>query len=85
MAEGGGEGTVGKALEVLEAVAAHGRPVRFAQLQADSPFPKATLYRLLQTLTQQGMLRHDPEGGHYSLGLRLVRLGYSCRPSWQAA
>ena len=82
MAEGGGEGTVGKALEVLEAVAAHGRPVRFAELQPGSPFPKATLYRLLQTLTQQGMLRHDPEGGHYSLGLRLVRLAHS---AWATA
>lgn len=82
MAEGGGEGTVGKALEVLEAVAAHGRPVRFAELQPGSPFPKATLYRLLQTLTQQGMLRHDPEGGHYSLGLRLVRLAHT---AWATA
>ncbi len=70
------EGTVSKALEVLDRVAAAGGPVRFSDLLADSPYPKATLYRLLQTLTAQGMLRLD-EGGNYTLGLRLVRLAHA--------
>lgn len=71
------DGTVGKALDVLDAVAARGRPVRFAELLATSPHPKATLYRLVQTLTHQGMLRYDPSDHCYRLGLRLVRLAHA--------
>lgn len=69
------DGTVGKALDVLEAVAAMA-PVRFSDLLARGGYPKATLYRLLQTLTHQGMLAYDEDRGSYSLGLRLVRLAH---------
>ncbi len=72
-----GDGTVGKALDVLDQVAAYGRPVRFATLLAESSFPKATLYRFLQTLTSQGMLEYDPDQQTYSLGVRLVRLAHA--------
>lgn len=72
-----GDGTVGKALEVLDQVAAFGRPVRFGELLAESDFPKPTLYRFVQTLTSQQMLAHDPERQTYSLGVRLVRLAHS--------
>ncbi len=77
MAAREGDGTVGKALEVLDRVAAFGRPVRFSELLEDSPFPKATLYRLVQTLTSQGMLSHDEERGTYGPGVRLVRLAHA--------
>ncbi|CUH39271.1 Transcriptional regulator KdgR [Jannaschia seosinensis] len=77
-----GDGTVGKALDVLDRVAAFGRPVRFSQLLEDAPFPKATLYRLLQTLTNQGMLRFDPEAGTYAPGMRLVRMAHA---AWAAS
>jgi IclR family transcriptional regulator, KDG regulon repressor len=73
----GGDGTVGKALDVLDLVAQAGRPVRFTDLLAHKLFPKATLYRFLQTLTNQGMLSHDPETGSYALGVRLVRLAHA--------
>ena len=71
------DGTVGKALDVLDMVAGAGRPVRFSELLADSVFPKATLYRFLQTLTNQGMLMLDPDRGTYTLGVRLVRLAHA--------
>ncbi len=74
--DAGSDGTVGKALDVLDAVAAHGRPVRFSDLLAQSAYPKATLYRLVQTLTHQGMLAHDENSGTYCLGIRLVRLAH---------
>jgi DNA-binding IclR family transcriptional regulator len=77
-----GDGTVAKALTVLDAVAEHGRPVRFTELLEDSPFPKATLYRFVQTLTAQGMLSYDPERQTYAPGLRLVRLAHA---AWQAS
>ena len=72
-----GDGTVGKALDVLDQVAAYGRPVRFAALLAESSFPKATLYRFLQTLTSQGMLSYDADMQTYALGVRLVRLAHA--------
>lgn len=71
------DGTVGKALEVLDMVALANRPVRFSELLAQKTFPKATLYRFLQTLTNQGMLGYDEDRGTYSLGVRLVRLAHS--------
>ncbi len=75
-----GDGTVGKALDVLDHVAGFGRPVRFAEVLAQSPHPKATLYRLLQTLTNTGMLHYDEAGQTYTPGLRLVRLAHV---AWQ--
>jgi IclR family transcriptional regulator, KDG regulon repressor len=72
-----GDGTVGKALEVLDQIAAFGRPVRFSELQGGSAFPKATLYRLVQTLTHQGMLAFDPDRQTYAPGVRLVRLAHA--------
>lgn len=77
MAAGSGDGTVGKALDVLDQVANFERPVRFSELLDASPFPKATLYRFLQTLTNQNMLQFDPEMQTYSLGVRLVRLAHA--------
>ncbi|CUI44245.1 IclR family transcriptional regulator [Cognatishimia activa] len=71
------DGTVGKALEILDLVATAGRPIRFSDLLAQSPHPKATLYRFLQTLTNQGMLNYDEERQTYSLGLRLVRFAHA--------
>ena len=76
-AEGHADGTVGKALDVLDMVARQGRPVRFSDLLAQADYPKATLYRLLQTLTHQGMLTLDPEQSTYALGVRLVRLAHA--------
>ncbi len=73
----GGGGTVGKALDLLDRVAEAGRPVRFSELLEGSPYPKATLYRLLQTLTDQGMLSFDLADHAYRPGLRLVRLAHA--------
>ena len=72
-----GDGTVGKALGVLDRVAAFGRPVRFSELLEGSAIPKATLYRLLRTLTKQGMLGFDDERGTYTPGMRLVRMAHA--------
>lgn len=72
-----GDGTVGKALEVLDQVAAFGRPVRFSELLVQSDFPKPTLYRFVQTLTNQQMLAFDPDRQTYAPGVRLVRLAHA--------
>jgi len=80
MAQATGDGTVGKALDVLDQVASFGRPVRFSELLDASPYPKATLYRHLQALTHQGMLSFDADRQAYALGIRLVRLAHA---AWQ--
>jgi DNA-binding IclR family transcriptional regulator len=79
---GQGDGTVAKALAVMDEVAAFGRPVRFAELLDRSPYPKATLYRFVQVLTKQGMLHFDPDRQTYAPGLRLVRLAHA---AWQTS
>lgn len=80
--EGRTGGTVGKALDVLEAVAIAGHPVRFVDLLNNMPYPKATLHRLLRTLVAEGMLAHDAAGQSYRLGMRLVRMAHS---AWSGA
>ena len=72
-----GDGTVGKALDVLNEVAEIGIPVRFSSLLKTSKYPKATLYRLLQTLLNQGMLNYNAEEQTYRLGLKLVRMAHA--------
>lgn len=76
-ARGHSDGTVGKALDLLDAIAVVGRPVRFAELLAEGRHPKATLYRLLRTLARQGMLSYDPDAHTWRPGLRLVRLAHA--------
>ena len=72
-----GDGTVGKACDVLDQVAAYSHPVRFGQLLESSAYPKATLYRFLQTLVSQEMLSYDADRQTYALGMRLVRLAHA--------
>ncbi|MCS5559013.1 MAG: IclR family transcriptional regulator [Oceanospirillaceae bacterium] len=76
------DGTVGKALLMLDIIADAGHSLRFNNILALSPFPKATTYRLLQTMTSQAMLSYDVESQKYSLGMRLVRLAHN---AWKQA
>ncbi len=80
-ADGPADGTVGKALKVLDCVANAGHPVRFSDLLELSPYPRATLYRFLQTLTNQQMLACSADGAYW-LGPRLMRLAHA---AWNTA
>lgn len=75
----GSDGTVGKALDILDMVVAFGRAVRFSEVLEVSPYPKATLHRILQSLTSQGMLSYDEDRHVYVPGMRLVRIA---RHAW---
>ncbi|MFW2543966.1 IclR family transcriptional regulator [Primorskyibacter sp. 2E107] len=83
--EADGSGTVVKALDVLDSVARFGRPVRASEIQAASSLPKGTLYRFLQTLTDQNMLSYDADRRVYFLGVRLVRLAQVAWRNFQIA
>ena len=78
----GTDGTVGKALDLLDIVVEFGRPVRFSELVDESPYPKATVHRFLQTLTNQGILYYAEDRHTYAPGLRLARMA---QHAWQAA
>ncbi len=72
-----GGGTLAKAMQVLDMVAEHGRPVRFAEIQQRAEFPRATLFRLVQSLTTEGLLHFDEQSHCYSPGLRLLQFAHS--------
>jgi IclR family transcriptional regulator, acetate operon repressor len=69
---GASEGTASleKALDVLDAVGSAPAGLSQAELSAQLALPRTTLYRLLGTLVQRGLLRRDPLRRVYGLGLR---------------
>jgi DNA-binding IclR family transcriptional regulator len=62
-------------LEVLEAIAAAGRPVPLTVVVEATRRPKGTVHRMLATLVNTGFVAKDPESSHYGLTLKLWRLG----------
>lgn len=72
-----GDGPVTKALILLDAFANAAEPLRFSQLMERLPFPKATLHRMLKSLTDERMLSFSPQHGTYQLGPRLIRLAHA--------
>lgn len=67
-------GTVIKALNVLECLAQHGRPMSAQEVATACGLSRPTAFRLLTTLMSRGFVRTD--GHHnYALGTTLVSLG----------
>jgi len=64
-------------IELLELLALKGRPQSLAELQAQGPWPKPTLHRMLQQLEAAGLLQREPDGRRYALGQRTLRLAES--------
>lgn len=76
-----GEGTAAleKALDVLQAIGASASGISQAQLAEQVPLPRTTLYRIIATLVERGMIRRDPTRKVYRLGfnyLEMVRNAY---------
>ncbi|NVK00221.1 MAG: IclR family transcriptional regulator [Oceanospirillaceae bacterium] len=76
------DGTVGKAMLILELVADCETPPRFSDIQERSPFPKASTYRLVSTLVSQNLLALDERTATYSMGGKLMRLASR---AWRSA
>jgi DNA-binding IclR family transcriptional regulator len=66
-------GTLGKAMDVLEAVATASHPPRFTELLSQISQPRATLHRQLANLVEEGLLAVNRDHS-YELGLRLLKL-----------
>jgi IclR family acetate operon transcriptional repressor len=66
-------GTLGKAIDVLQAVASAPQPLRFTDLLQLVPQPRGTLHRQISNLIEEGLLsvRRDHS---YELGLTLLKL-----------
>jgi IclR family acetate operon transcriptional repressor len=64
---------VERMMSVLETIAAAGRPVSVAELQAATGLPRPTCYRMLQSLREHGLV-DVVDDGRYQLGGRLRRL-----------
>jgi IclR family transcriptional regulator, acetate operon repressor len=69
-------GTVDKALRVLEALRRVEAPESLAALAAGLSMPKATLHRLLVSLSHHDLVEQHADG-RYGLGIGLMRLGLS--------
>lgn len=66
-------GTLGKAMDVLDAVAAAPSPPRFTDLLKRIDQPRGTLHRQISNLVEEGLLSVRGDRS-YELGLRLLRL-----------
>jgi DNA-binding IclR family transcriptional regulator len=67
--------SVGIAVEVLDAIAAAGRPVRLTAIAERLNMPRARVHRYLKTLKQLGLVWQERSGERYGLGWRLFQLG----------
>lgn len=68
-----GTGTLGKAMDVVDAVATASSPMRFRDLAACINQPRGTLHRQVSNLIDEGLLEVRPDQT-YGLGIRLLRL-----------
>ncbi|MDI3280627.1 MAG: IclR family transcriptional regulator [Bacillota bacterium] len=66
--------SVERALGILEAVADEG-PLNLTELAERVALSPSTTYRLLQTMTRLGFIRHDRSTGRYRLGLKALKIG----------
>lgn len=73
--EGSAVKTVAKVLDLLEHVAAAGRPVSVSELALSTGFNVSTAHRLMQTLVRRNYVEQDSATRAYSLGSRLLELG----------
>lgn len=71
-------GTVDKALRVLEALRRAESPASLGALSSGLAMPKATLHRLLSSLSRHDLVEQQADG-RYGLGVGLMRLGLAAQ------
>ncbi|MFX0577750.1 IclR family transcriptional regulator [Nocardia nepalensis] len=74
----GGRGVLEGAFALLE-VLAHGAEMGLTQLASTAGLPKATAYRLLNQLVEEGAVQR--RDGRYQIGPRVFRLGQTWQPA----
>ncbi|MFK7854070.1 MAG: IclR family transcriptional regulator [Granulosicoccus sp.] len=66
-------GAVLRAIKLLDIVVAEG-PLRFAELEDVSGYPKASLHRLLKELADERLLQFDERSSTWSAGYRILEM-----------
>lgn len=67
--------SAGRAVDVLELLAASPYRLTLSELQRALGVPKSSLHGLLQTLVARGWLQTNARGTSYGIGLRALRVG----------
>ena len=75
--------TVARALQMLEAFSPEKPNRSFPELHRITGVPRSTVFRLLKTLTELNYLRYHSETRNYSLGPRVLSLGFSVLQSME--
>lgn len=65
---------IDRLMTLLETVATAGRPLSVMEVQQATDLPRPTCYRLLQAMTDHGMLDDKEKNSKYVLGDRLMRI-----------
>ncbi len=66
---------VGRALDVIEYLADHGRPFGINELARELGFPVNSVFRILKCLEARGYVETEGPGGGYQLSTRFFSLG----------
>ncbi|MFD1803756.1 IclR family transcriptional regulator [Mixta tenebrionis] len=65
-----------RGLQLLLAFGGQHRELTFAELHRLVDMPKATAYRVVQTLEYMGFLQRNPRTSTFALGMNVLRLGF---------
>jgi DNA-binding IclR family transcriptional regulator len=71
----GGSRTLSRGLVVLKALGGDADGATVSSLSEATGLDRAVLYRLLETLAEEGFVTRDPESRRYRLGLSMLELG----------
>ena len=77
--------TLSRGLQVLELLAAEGRPLTAQQISTSLGLSRPVVYRLLRTLAQHHLLSTEVDRGLYDLGLGLLTLSRSVQKDLRQA
>lgn len=80
-ASAAGTGSLMKAIDVLDTIAAATEPLSVAQIASEVGLPRPTTHRILSALLQRGMVRREDQRDGFSLGYRLFELAHR---AWSA-
>lgn len=75
LSESSGSRTLARGLSVLSTLGAATQGFTVAELSTATELDRAVLYRLLQTLVDEGFVVRDPDTRRFRLGVALIELG----------
>ncbi len=73
---------VSRAMDILEVIRKKGGDIGVTEVSQEVGLAKSTVYRLLETLLEKGMLQKDRKMETYSLGYKVLELAFSASTNW---